>query len=297
MEMHQIRYFLAVCSERSFTRAAGRCNVTQPSLTRAIKLLEAELGGALFRREHAHSPLTELGEIVRPHLEEAWQKSQTAMTHAREFSAVGVATLRIGVMTTVAPPLLADLIARVRMRHDSFAIEITDGLAADLLRQLLDGQIDAAILCHPALKADARLIQIPLAREPIAVAVSNGHRLACQSAVGLAEFAGEIYVHRPHCELKELVSALLRKRGLQPATSFSCERDDLVLALVSRGAGVALLPRHSIDHPGVVCRPLADVEIWRDIELSTVRGQRRNRSLRALLDEAAQLTTDALTVA
>jgi LysR family transcriptional regulator, hydrogen peroxide-inducible genes activator len=86
MEMHQIKYFLAVCSERNFSRAARLCQVSQPSLSRAIKLLEAEFGGSLFRRARGHSHLTALGEIVRPHLEKVWEKREAAITLAREFT-------------------------------------------------------------------------------------------------------------------------------------------------------------------------------------------------------------------
>jgi LysR family transcriptional regulator, hydrogen peroxide-inducible genes activator len=87
VEMHQIKYFLAVCSERNFSRAAKLCQISQPSLTRAIKLLEAELGGALFRRSRNQSKLTELGEIVRPRLQNAWDKSEAAIANARQFAA------------------------------------------------------------------------------------------------------------------------------------------------------------------------------------------------------------------
>ena len=66
MEMHQVRYFLAVAEELNFTRASEKCNVTQPSLSRAIKLLEEELGGQLFRRERESTHLTDLGNLVRP---------------------------------------------------------------------------------------------------------------------------------------------------------------------------------------------------------------------------------------
>src|SRR3712207_8184276 len=85
MEMHQIRYFLAVCEELNFTRAAERCNVAQPSLTRAIKLLEEELGGSLFHRERANTHLSELGRMVRPYLEEVYAKTQEAKRQALDF--------------------------------------------------------------------------------------------------------------------------------------------------------------------------------------------------------------------
>jgi DNA-binding transcriptional LysR family regulator len=104
MEMHQIKYFLAVCSERNFSRAARFCKVSQPSLTRAIKLLEAEFGGALFRRTRGHSHLTSLGELVRPHLEKAWEKSEAAVACAREFTATGRLP-RISTPTSSSKPI------------------------------------------------------------------------------------------------------------------------------------------------------------------------------------------------
>jgi DNA-binding transcriptional LysR family regulator len=78
MEMHQIRYFLAVARTLNFTRAADECAVTQPSLTRAIKLLEGELGGDLFRRERPKAILTTLGERMYPHLKQAYESAITA---------------------------------------------------------------------------------------------------------------------------------------------------------------------------------------------------------------------------
>src|SRR5215470_402130 len=72
MELYQIRYFLALCETLNFARAAERCNVSQPSLTRAMQKLEQELGGLLVHRERRRTHLTELGELVRPMLEEVW---------------------------------------------------------------------------------------------------------------------------------------------------------------------------------------------------------------------------------
>ena len=70
MEMHQVRYFLALCETLNFTRAAEICNVSQPALTRAVRKLEEELGGLLLRREHKLTHLTDFGRLVRPHLEQ-----------------------------------------------------------------------------------------------------------------------------------------------------------------------------------------------------------------------------------
>ena len=85
MEMHQVRYFLAVAEELNFTRASERCNVTQPSLSRAIKLLEEELGGLLFRSDRDLTNLTDLGQMVRPHLQSVYDHSKLAKRLSQEF--------------------------------------------------------------------------------------------------------------------------------------------------------------------------------------------------------------------
>lgn len=85
MELHQIRYFLALCEELNFTRAAERCGVAQSSLTRAIEALEIELGGALFHRERANMRLSRLGQRVRPFLELTDRHAEGTRRQARDF--------------------------------------------------------------------------------------------------------------------------------------------------------------------------------------------------------------------
>src|SRR5258707_1787308 len=83
--MHQVRYFLTLCQELNFTRAAEKCNVAQPALTRAIKLLEDEFGGLLFHRERARTHLSELGQAVRPYLQEVRRATQPAKAPPTSF--------------------------------------------------------------------------------------------------------------------------------------------------------------------------------------------------------------------
>lgn len=89
MKLHQIQYFLALCEELNFTRAAERCGVAQSSLTRAIKALETELGGALFHRERTNTRLSKLGHKVKPFLEQAYSHVEGAKRRARACRDVG----------------------------------------------------------------------------------------------------------------------------------------------------------------------------------------------------------------
>ena len=102
MEIHQVRYFLAVCEHLNFTQAARQCHVTQPSLTRAIQHLEKEFGGYLFDR-HSKVRLTELGKLVQPYLQEAWEQAQAAKKEARDYSSKAPTKLNLAIMCTIAP--------------------------------------------------------------------------------------------------------------------------------------------------------------------------------------------------
>jgi LysR family transcriptional regulator, hydrogen peroxide-inducible genes activator len=85
MEMHEVRYFLALCEERNFSRAAKRCGVAQPSLTKAIKRLESKLGGDLFYRGQSETRMTRLGKLVKPRLQRIHQEAANATQVARKY--------------------------------------------------------------------------------------------------------------------------------------------------------------------------------------------------------------------
>ncbi|TJX19563.1 MAG: LysR family transcriptional regulator, partial [Mesorhizobium sp.] len=114
MEISQVRYFLAVAKELNFTRAAEQCNVTQPALSRAIKLLEDEFGGALFHRERRFTHLTELGRMVETYLEGVFENSRQAKQIAEQYVNLKKMPLRVGIMSTIAPDEIIELIAAVR---------------------------------------------------------------------------------------------------------------------------------------------------------------------------------------
>ena len=134
MELHQVRYFVAVSRLLNFTRAAEQCNVTQPSLSRAIKLLEEELGGLLFRRERESAHLTDLGHLVHPHLQSVYDHSRLAKDLSQDF--VGKWPLKLGIMSTISADEVVDLIANIRTRHPDVELRLCDANAKDLRTRL-----------------------------------------------------------------------------------------------------------------------------------------------------------------
>src|SRR5260370_4877065 len=149
MEMHQIRYFLAVAEALNFTKAAEKWNVTQPSVTRAIKLLEKELGGLLFHRERANTHLSELGTMVKPHLLQIYDESHQAKRLAQDFAGLKKTALKLGIMCTIALDQIIDLIGSIQRHHSGVELELSDANAWDLQERLIDGALNVAICCIP----------------------------------------------------------------------------------------------------------------------------------------------------
>ena len=286
MEMSQVRYFLAVAEELNFTKAAEKCHVAQPSLTRAIKLLEAELGGPLFHRERANTHLSELGRMVQPHLKQVYDESQAAKRLARDIGKLKAVALKLGVMCTIAPTHLTEFMGSIQSRYPGVELELTDSGASELQRRLLEGEIEAAIYALPG-EVDERLHVLPLYREQMMIVVSTKHHFAAKNAVMLKDLDGERYVSRINCEFNGV--SLPEFDGIELKTVFSSERDDWVMAMIAAGAGFGFMPEYSANQPSVVARPLIEPEFWRDVNLVTVRGRPHSPAVGALVREAMRI--------
>ncbi len=284
MEMHQVRYFLAVAQELNFTRASEKCNVTQPSLSRAIKLLEEELGGPLFHRDREYTHLTDLGKIVRPHLQSVYDHSLLAKNLSQDF--IHKVPLKLGIMSTISPDEIIDLIANLRTRHPDVDLKLSDANAKDLRARLLAGDLEAVIYALPGEEPDERTYRIPLFREQMMLAVHRGHRLANKLAFPVREMDGERYIHRMNCEFAGYADQILQERGVVCKPTYWSEREDWTLAMVAAGLGFAFMPANAVKHPGVVGLPVVEPEFWRDVNLVSVRGRPHSPGLGSLVREA-----------
>jgi LysR family transcriptional regulator, hydrogen peroxide-inducible genes activator len=285
MEMHQVRYFLALCEELNFTRAAARCHVAQPSLTRAIKQLEGELGGTLFHRERANTHLSELGRTLKPYLEEVYARAEDAKREARAFARLEKTPLRLGLMCTIAPGHLVDLVATLRTRHPGIELQILDASAQALQDRLIAGTLDVAIYALPTLSDDERLHRMALYREQFMIVTEPRHRLAMLNAIRVKDLDGEHYLWRINCEYAGRADAIFAAQHVDGPTVYQSERDDWIMAMAAAGLGYAFMPALCVNHPGVVARPLIEPEIWREVALVTVRGRPHSAGVGALVQE------------
>lgn len=286
MQIHQIRYFLAVVEESNFSRAADKCNVAQPSLSRAIKLLEDELGGPLLHRDRTKAKLSELGRMVLPHMEQLYAASLTAKRIAHKFAHLERTPLELGIMSTIAPDQIVDLVSSIVSKHKGVELHICDANAKDLRERLLDGTLEVAIYALPGQEADERLFALPLFREQMMIAIHPEHKLARGSAISATGLNGERYIHRVNCEFAGYADEILANLGVTCHPAYWSERDDWTLAMVAAGLGFGFLPANSVCHPKVVGLPVVEPEFWRDVNLVSVRGRPHSPAVGAFVREA-----------
>ena len=271
MEIHQIRYFLAVERERNFTRAAESCNITQPALTRAIQRLEEELRGPLFERRPGNVALTELGRAMLPRFEAAIATVTEAKAFARVVLSERRQRLRIGMMCTVGASTMTMIISALAEAAPEVEITLTEGRGSAVVTQLLMDEIDVAIVGQP--RYVPALDVMPLYTESYGVALSREHRLANSEMIRLQDLDGECYVDRIRCEFDAYFED---SQGPWPITldvRFRSDREDCVQALIASGVGVAVVPRSLELRSELLYRPLVEPEVSRTISLVTVRDR------------------------
>lgn len=281
MEMHQVRYFLAVCETLNFTRAAEQCHVAQPSLTKAIKKLEEELGGELFRRERSQTHLTDLGQLMKPHLETIYGASQAAEEEAKGFHALEKAPVNLGVMSTIGPAHMIDFLARLRAEIPSIDLTVREARGRDLVDSLLAGELDVALIGLPDLPD--RLDAQPLYSERYTIAFPQGHRFEKLAAVPIGELEGEDYLLRLHCEFMDHFEALGGAGDIGANICYRSEREDWIQAMILARMGCAVMPEFLPTLSGIATRVVADPAVSRTISLVTVAGRRFSPALGALV--------------
>ena len=283
MEMHQIRYFVALAEELSFTRAALRCHVTQPALTKAIRLLEQELGGTLIRRERLNTHLTELGAVMRPYLVDIVQRAEAARIQAINLKVGAREQLRLGVMCTIAPNPLLRLVDALRNNHPDVDLELTDARAADLEQLLQSDKLDVAIYCRPD-HSNERMHYLPVFRERMMIVLHPDHALAGRDSLSIEDLGDDNYLNRINCEYNE--SLEWKNRHVAWNKVVRSERDDWILAMIAAGMGFGFFPEYSVCHPGVVAKQIPGSLFTREVCIVTMRGRRFSAPVGAFVHEA-----------
>ena len=282
MEMHQVRYFLAVARVLNFTRAAEECHVAQPSLTRAIRQLEGELGGDLFRRERPHAQLTELGQRMLPLLKQCYESAISARSLASAIKKGEVGSLRLAVSHTIDPSLVTPHVVELGKLFDGLDLKILRGNGADVLEYLKRGDVELGLAAQIGDEWD-RLDRWPLFTEDFQLLVHSAHALSGRDKVSLDDLRQERLMIRTYCETTEALIDMLRAMDFDVTRFHEVSGEGDLLSLLEAGVGVALAPR-STQNPATLVRiTVDDLELQRTVYLYGVAGRQRTAVASALM--------------
>lgn len=291
MEIHQLRYFVAVADEGSFSRAAAREHVAQPSLSQQIQKLEAELDQKLFDRLPRSVIITEAGKCLLEYARKILVEISEARRCLDDQKRDVAGRLTVGCIPTIAPYLLPELIGQFQTRYPNVHLEVIEDTTESLALRLEDGTLDVAIMstCHssPTLKP------YPLGKEALLLLLSKQHPLAKKKKISWSELKSEkfLLLHEVHC-LSAQVCELLATHNLQPRLALRGAQLATIAQMVATGMGVSLVPQMMTRHelPGdCIALPFAPPAPVRELNLLRNPLRHETKAIAALHQQAAAL--------
>jgi LysR family hydrogen peroxide-inducible transcriptional activator len=246
MNLRDLQYLVAVADLRHFGRAAEACFVSQPTLSTQIRKLERDLGVELFERHPRQVLLTDAGVKIVERARQVLLTAGEIDDIARRASDPEAGTVRIGLIPTLAPYLLAQVVAPLRARFPRLELLLVEDKTEVLHQQLRDGRIDAAALALPL--ADDQLHEEFLFDEEFVLAVPSGHPLAASTgAVEPSVLDGQpvLLLEEGHC-LRAQALSVCHLAGAIERSDFRATSLETLRQMVAAGVGITLLPRLAV---------------------------------------------------
>ena len=275
MEFQQLRYFVRIAEDGSFTRAAEALLVAQPSLSQQIRKLERELGFQLFERNPARVRLTREGQQFLPYARAVLSKLAEAATVAAELRGSERGEVTIGVSPIAGARILPGLLRAVTRRFPGLTIRTREEGLSRLLKLLEDGAIDLATVLLP--NTEPNLVVTTVLADYLVLVLPTGHRLAGYDVVSIEETRDEPFVLlTAEFGLRQRVIEECERAGFRPRVVFESREVWIIQRLVEAGLGVTVLPVSAVRHDlATVVRPVLSggVQPRREIGLA-MRGDR-----------------------
>ena len=257
MTLTELKYIVAVAREKHFGKGADACHVSQPTLSVAIKKLEEELGVKLFERNANEITVTPLGEEIIRQAQSVLEQAEQIKDIAKRGKDPLAGSLRLGVIYTIGPYLLPDLVRQTIATLPQMPLMLQENFTVKLLDELRNGEIDCAILAEPF--PDTNLAIAPLYDEPFMAAVPSNHPLAARSSITAEEIKKEtlLLLGNGHCfrdHVLEVCPEFARfsssSGGIQK--SFEGSSLETIKHMVAAGMGITLVPRLGVPKEALV---------------------------------------------
>jgi len=274
MEFHRIRYFLAVARTGSFSKAAERVHVSQPSLSQQISKLEDEVGGSLFLRSRDGVTLSELGQALLPHAQAIMTEVKSTEEFLDRSGREILGPIRIGAIPTIAPYRLPQALQRITQHYPEAQFRLVEDTTDSLIERLRTGAIDFALMSPPTRLDDDADHQL-LMQDELLLTLPEGHRLSDAKQVGLKQLRSErlVLLQDAHC-LSRQSEGYCKASGLKTDVTIRSSQIDTLLGMVESGLGFTFTPAMAVDyhrHRKVVYRSISSQPYFREIHLYWTR--------------------------
>jgi len=285
LQLHQVRYFLALARTLNFTRAAEQCNVTQPALTKAVHKLEQELGGTLIHRERHLTQLTELGKMVLPTLEKIFAAAEAVRLQARGYQKKTIAPLKIGLAPSVSAALITELLLELARIIPDVQVDLREADADGLVAMLLDGEINAAFV-GDALELPERIDRWRLFEERCVLVLSRKHPMARQTVISLQDLREVVFLERIGCDVADRFKQACFADHPGPKIAHRSDQERHLQQMASAGFGGILAPEHAPRLPSLTAIPIEGDPVRREVQLLAVAGRQYSPALDAFIKVA-----------
>lgn len=248
MNLRDLRYFIALADLRHFGRAAEACHVSQPTLSTQLKKLEDELGVQLIERAPRQVMLTPAGRDILERARRVIAEVEQMRETARRTADPEAGSVRLGLFPTLGPYLLPHVVPNIRRRFPRLELLLVEEKTENVLQMLREGRLDAGVL---ALPLHEEWLEIEaLFEEPFLLALPNGHPLAKQRELKLAELSQQhlLLLEDGHC-LRDQALEVCQLAGASEKEGFRATSLETLRQMVAAGVGLTLLPMLAVKPP------------------------------------------------
>lgn len=282
MEFRLLEYFLAVCDELHFTRAAERLGISQPTLSQQIRLLEERVGTPLFRRIGKKNHMTEAGSILRNHAIRVFYELEQAQIKIKEIKGLQRGKLRIGCSGN---HLLTTSIVSFHEKYPGISLSVIELATEETKQGLLNNELDIGVVFLPL--EDIHLISQPLYTEELSLVVSAEHSLAQECSISFLQLQNLSLVLFPEKFLvRQMIDAYGREVGITFSPILELSTMESMLQMVQLNIGATILPKSYINVNHLLDHRIKIIPIIEPTPQKVVGIVYRNEAIRTLAMDA-----------
>lgn len=294
MELKQLEYFIVLCQELHFTRAAEKLGIAQPSLSQQISLLEHEVGMPLFDRVGKKNILTDAGKVLLHHSYNVFHEISQAHAAISELQGLERGTLKIGSLLSVVNYLLSQTVIRFHNAYPNVELSVQGLRTGDIYKGLLQNELDFGIVFLPLKHEDLKAI--PLYKEELAFAIPIDHIIAKEPSASLEILKETPSILLPETYyLRQVVNEQCRSLNFTPKPVLEMTTMESIIQMVSKGVGVTILPKaylNYIDHLHIKTVPIKDPVITTQIGIAYRKNKHLCAASRVFIDQLIQTVQD-----